>query len=283
MTIIKTAYYLLKFLDKFINIFSKKFQFLLLLKEFIEGKSYKSLNILNRKSFFFIPNKAVNLRVKRIFQKEPETIAWINSFKNTSDNIFWDIGANIGLFSIYCAIKNNKIKVYSFEPCFSNLRVLSRNISINNLQKNIAINPIALTNVENKFAMFLESRFQEGSSEHSIYNSPPPPPSENVNSYRIFCTNINYFLLNKIMKIPNYIKIDVDGIEHLILEGFGRFLKNKRIKSISIEVNEDLPQHRNIKKILLNSNFELVRPYLLQEENYRENNYKIKNLIFKKL
>jgi hypothetical protein len=85
------------------------------------------------------------------------------------------------------------------------------------------------------------------------------------------------------MKIPNYIKIDVDGIEHLILEGFGRFLKNKRIKSISIEVNEDLPQHRNIKKILLNSNFELVRPYLLQEENYRENNYKIKNLIFKKL
>jgi hypothetical protein len=44
-----------------------------------------------------------------------------------------------------------------------------------------------------------------------------------------------------------------------------------------------LPQHRNIKKILLNSNFELVRPYLLQEENYRENNYKIKNLIFKKL
>jgi hypothetical protein len=58
---------------------------------------------------------------------------------------------------------------------------------------------------------------------------------------------------------------------------------NAAIKSISIEVNEDLPQHRNIKKILLNSNFELVRPYLLQEENYRENNYKIKNLIFKKL
>ena len=85
------------------------------------------------------------------------------------------------------------------------------------------------------------------------------------------------------MKIPNYIKIDVDGIEHLILEGFGRFLKNKRIKSISVEVNEDLPQHRNIKKILLNSNFELVRPYHLQKENYRKNNYKIKNLIFKKL
>jgi FkbM family methyltransferase len=266
MTIIKTSYYFLKFLDKFINIFSKKFQFLLLLKEFIESKSYKSLNVLNRKIFFFIPNKAVNLRVKRIFKKEPETIAWINSFKNTSDNIFWDIGANIGLFSIYCAIKNNKIKIFSFEPCTSNLRVLSRNISINNLQKNIAINPIALTNVENKFAIFLESRFQEGSSMHSLNKN-----SKNFNSYRIFCTNINYLLLNKIMKIPNYVKIDVDGIEHLILEGFGKFLKNKLIKSISVEVNEDLPEQcKKVKKILLNNNFQLIRPYPLREKNYEE-------------
>ena len=44
---------------------------------------------------------------------------------------------------------------------------------------------------------------------------------------------------NKLLEIPNYIKIDVDGIEHLILEGAGNYLKSKKIKSLSIEINEN--------------------------------------------
>ena len=31
---------------------------------------------------------------------------------------------------------------------------------------------------------------------------------------------------NKILEISDYIKIDIDGIEHLILEGGDRYLKN---------------------------------------------------------
>ena len=43
----------------------------------------------------------------------------------------------------------------------------------------------------------------------------------------------------KLLRIPepNYIKMDVDGIEHLILKGAGSILKN--VKSILIEINED--------------------------------------------
>ena len=37
--------------------------------------------------------------------------------------------------------------------------------------------------------------------------------------YNLLGTTINYFLENSILDIPDYIKIDVDGIEHLILEG----------------------------------------------------------------
>ena len=42
-------------------------------------------------------------RVDRILSKEPETIEWINSFEN--DSIFFDIGANIGIYTLYSAIK----------------------------------------------------------------------------------------------------------------------------------------------------------------------------------
>ena len=53
----------------------------------------------------------------------------------------------------------------------------------------------------------------------------------------ILGTSINYLLENKILEIPDYIKIDVDGIEHLILEGGNKFLNNQKIKSLSIEIN----------------------------------------------
>ena len=39
---------------------------------------------------------------------------------------------------------------------------------------------------------------------------------------------------HKILDVPNYIKIDVDGIEHLILEGADRYLGDDKLKSLSI-------------------------------------------------
>ena len=55
-----------------------------------------------------------------------------------------------------------------------------------------------------------------------------------INQYKIFGNSINYLLENQILEIPTYIKLDVDGIEHLILKGADAFLNHKKIKSISI-------------------------------------------------
>ena len=56
--------------------------------------------------------------------------------------------------------------------------------------------------------------------------------------YSLFGTTINYLIKNSILQTPDYIKIDVDGIEHLILEGGSQYLEDKKIKSLLIEVNE---------------------------------------------
>ena len=61
------------------------------------------------------------------------------------------------------------------------------------------------------------------------------------NQYKIFGTSINYLLTEKILEIPNYIKIDVDGLEHLILEGANKFLKNEELKEISVVYLGGLP------------------------------------------
>ena len=56
------------------------------------------------------------------------------------------------------------------------------------------------------------------------------------------------------MPKPDYIKIDVDGIEHLILEGIANTFQN--VKSILVEVNDKFEkQNKNVKKILENNGF----------------------------
>ena len=72
---------------------------------------------------------------------------------------------------------------------------------------------------------------------------------------------------NKILEIPDYIKIDVDGIEYLILEGGNKVLGNKKIKSFSIEINDNLKeQQAKILKIMNEFGFKIL---------HKKNNEKI--------
>ena len=82
---------------------------------------------------------------------------------------------------------------------------------------------------------------------------------ESEMKYTILGTSINYLLENKILEIPDYIKIDVDGIEHLILEGGNKFLNSQKIKSLSIEINENFKnQFEMIIKIMEENNFKIL-------------------------
>ena len=251
---------ILSFLDKIFNIITKR-SILVWFKEFIQNESYKKIQILNQKINFFIPNQLVEWRVDTFHTKEPETLEWIDTFDKSGDFIFWDIGANIGLYSIYNSLKHKKSQTISFEPSTSNLRVLSRNISINNLFDRIKIFTVPLTKGENKFLIMKEGEFQEGGALNSFgenfdFEGKKFLPKMN---YQIYGTNINYLIGNKILDIPDYIKIDVDGIEHLILEGGNKYLSNKKIKSLSIEINENFTkQHEKVIEIMKKNDFKIL-------------------------
>ena len=243
---------------KILEIISNR-SILLRFKEFVENKCYLKKNISNKKISFFTPSELIKWRVKTILDKEPETISWINEFKERS--IFWDLGANVGLYSIYAASKRKRIKVFSFEPSSSNLRTLSRNISINNLQNKINIVPFALSKNKNKFLLLKESSFNEGGALNSFgvnYNF-SGKKFFSKNSYNTFGTSLDNLIKLKILKVPNYIKIDVDGIEDLILAGAKNLLLNKKIKSILIEINDKFKvQKKEILKIMKKNKFQLI-------------------------
>lgn len=245
--------------------FFTKRNFRFFLYEYLRESSYTNI-IFDKLSFqLFNPSHISKWRSDTFSVKEPETISWIDNFDlNEEKAIFWDIGANVGLYSIYSAKKYQNLQVVSFEPSTQNLSILSRNISINNLQEKISICPFALTNEENKFLEFKESSLIEGSAlsafgvdfdqENNLFKS--------KSIYKTFGTSINYLIDNEILDLPDFIKIDVDGIEHFILEGANKYLLNKKIKSILIESNEDFRhQNESIKNLLLASNFELYKKF----------------------
>ncbi len=253
-------YKILSFID-FIFMAIFKRSFMSHIKDFQHKNSYKKLEILKQTVNFFAPNKVVEWRIDTFYSKEPETLDWINSFENNEKTIFWDIGANIGLYSIYNALKNDKSTTYAFEPSTSNLRVLSRNISINNLEQKIKIFTNPLTDKSNKFLLMQENDFYEGGALNTF--------GENFNyegkkknfkmKYSLMGVSINHILNNQILSVPTHIKIDVDGIEHLILEGANEFLKDEKLKTISVEINENFKdQYDKIFKIMKNNNFRLL-------------------------
>jgi len=262
----KFAFFFFKFIVFLNFLFFKitKRNFLFYLKQILRENSYQTIKILGQNISFFVPNNLTKWRVETFFSKEPETLDWIDNFENEREGkkiIFWDIGGNIGLYSIYAALKHQNIDVTTFEPSTSNLQTLSRNISINKLNEKIKIFQLPLTNKDNSFLMMKESQFEEGGALNVFGENFDFEGNKFIdkNSYKIYGTSINYLLDNKILETPDHIKIDVDGIEHLILLGAEKHLQNTNIKSLSIEINDQFTeQHDLILNLMKINNFKIL-------------------------
>ena len=249
-----------------INLFNNLLKFFSrknLIYHIAKGLEKNYYNEIKTKEFsikYYAPSLIVKWRFDTILSKEPETIHWINTFDNSKEFIFWDIGANVGLYSLYAAKKHNNSKVIAFEPSTSNLRVLSRNISLNNLYKRIKINQLPAFDKDLAFNSMKERSFVEGGALNAFSVDYDYDGKKFLfeNNYHIIGSSIDFLVKNKVLKAPNYIKIDVDGIEHLILSGAQDLLESKNIKSICIELNEKFPeQFDKCLKILNEKNFVL--------------------------
>ena len=215
----------------------------------------KSIKKGDIKLSFFIPNEINFHRADTFFNKEPDTLNWIDNFKKNS--VFYDIGANIGLYSCYAG-KRKDCNIYSFEPSYFNLELLSKNIYLNNLSKKIKIIPIALSS-ENKVSEFNLSTIEWGGALSTFDKKFTYDGSklDSTFNYLTISTTLDECLNYLKFPQPNYIKIDVDGIEHLILAASTKILQNTQ--SVLIEINENfLENKKQCESILKESGLQFV-------------------------
>ena len=246
----KTIFFIIKIIYK-----TKIGQFVAEKILYLSMSNVKEITYNNCSLKFISLNWITRFRINTFATKEPETLNWIDSFKE--DSVFWDIGANIGLYSCYAAKYMNCI-VYAFEPSIFNLELLGRNIFLNKLTEKINIIPIPLSEklLENKLNM---STTEWGGGSSTFGQNYTQDGSMLIKKFDYKTIGLSMDQAIKLLNIPkpDYIKMDVDGIEHLIIKGGAETLKS--VKSIIVEVYDNFKlQKEKTNEYLINSGFKLV-------------------------
>lgn len=187
---------------------------------------------------FTVPNMLNHFRAETFSSKEPETLEWIEALPEGS--VLWDIGANVGLYSCYAA-KKRHCRVYAFEPSVFNLELLARNIHVNRLVDYVTIVPLPLSDGVRESTLNMTSTDWGGalSSFGELYGD-DGKMMKKVFDFQTLGISMDAVVDMLEIPLPMNIKMDVDGIEHLILKSGKNILQ--QVQSVIIEVNEDFAE-----------------------------------------
>lgn len=215
-------------------------------------------------------------------KKEPETVKWIESFRE--NDIFFDVGANIGAYSLVAAkFFNKKIRVYAFEPAFQNYSQLCKNIITNRCDDCITPLQLALSD-ETKVDCFNYVDITPGSAHHTLGE---PVLYDDSSFNPCFRQSVLSFCIDDLVSIfkiprPNHIKIDVDGYEKQILIGAKNTLTSPDVQTVLVEIDELKKKDHEISALLSEYGFRLKSRNKYSYEKMDESKYLFCNYIFER-
>lgn len=221
-------------------------------------------------------------RAKTSLTKEANTIEWINSFNYNSK--FLDVGAHMGIFSIYAAVYKN-CKVTAVEPCLANLSTLNYNVILNKVFDIVFICPNAISNITqiDKFYVSLGNDKNFRDLAAGFPKKPIATRGEAIpNAYSHAANLITIDELNSKFGPYENIKIDIDGNEKDLILGANNTFKSQNLKSVLIELNEKDKNFSSIIEYFKNNKF-ILNEYLTKKSYVStKRSSKIYNLIFDK-
>jgi FkbM family methyltransferase len=185
---------------------------------------------------------------------EPNETDFIRSYVKPGMKIC-DIGANVGYFSlIFAGLAGNSGRVFAFEPVFETYAKLSAAISRNHLENIITPYNVALSNREGESHIEYEPDGFNIGAAHLETNGPTGP---GLVREKISTKKLDDVLDGQAI---DFVKIDVEGAEHLVLQGAQATLQ-RTSPAIMIEFND--AQLRQVSGI---DAYELA--YILEHSGY---------------
>jgi FkbM family methyltransferase len=251
-----------------------------ILKIFITKKIFFSIQhnftpiVLNSGIKFYGLFSVPYSRGKTLLSKEPDMIAFIEDYVKD-----YDIGANIGVFSMFSALKKNA-NVFAFEPESSNYFMLNKNISLNNLQEKVFAFNIAINNIDEFSFLNLKENIIPGKSGNTFKEELNQDHEHFTPHFKqgVFGISLDNFVYKYNNPCPNHIKIDVDGNEYKVINGMKRVLNDSNLKTLAIEINTRIKRDDDLLKVIKDCNFIKVDGY----QNKKNEQIGIINYFFKK-
>jgi len=155
--------------------------------------------------------------------------------KDTAQPVFFDIGANVGNYSLELRKNFKNAVIFSFEPVKSTFEKLCVNTSKSNINSNnIGFSDKkgtgTLFNIAGSTDTEIASVYKEVFSEIFKIDSEIAPIEFKMDTIDGFCVSNH-------IEIIDFLKIDVEGHELAVLRGAKEMLENARIRFIQFEFN----------------------------------------------
>jgi FkbM family methyltransferase len=196
---------------------------------------------------FVLLGKTSAGRAMTVLTKQPATIAWINSFEPAS--VFWDIGASVGVFSLYAALATDT-HVVAFEPAAVNYYLLSANCEANKLQDRVDCLLVGV-GARRAIARLEVSQFRPARS--FSFRGKRAEPHEGRQAAVVL--SIDELVEDYGLACPNYIKIDAPGASEGIIAGAAHTFRRPDVRQIHLEVRDTSKGAQRILEMLKQSGF----------------------------
>lgn len=227
-----------------------------------------------------ISNELSAWRSKTFYSKEPETLKWLEFFAVINHNyeILIDVGANIGIYTLYWLHFPNT-RAIVIEPFDENIRLLSKNIRMNNFMTRVDIisNPLSSQNTLDWSTI---NDIRPGGSGYKLSLNDNLNQS---NSIKVETLTLDSILGGK--KSKYILKIDTDGADFDILKGAELALKDGKIVSILIESSEEdqkfIESYLKSFNLIADSRFNLIDEH--SDTRRKINGKKERNRVYSKI
>jgi FkbM family methyltransferase len=202
---------------------------------------------------FYAPTRRALHYPWKFFDDEPDTLAWIDRFPDHA--VLWDVGANIGQFALYAALRP-EVRVLAFEPGAASYAVLNRNIEINRMDGRVRAYPIALSDRTALDTLNMATT-EAGSSMHAFGTTVDCFDRDIAVAFRQAAIGMSADDFQRMFAapLPTHLKIDVDSIEVAIIRGAKAILGTSMVQSVWIEVVGTDERNREIVDALARHGF----------------------------
>jgi len=185
---------------------------------------------------FYCGGELAHYRAETLLTKEPYMIEWIDGFG--PEDVFLDIGANIGVYSIYASVVRGS-RVISIEPSTENYANLCRNIRENNVGHLVYPFCIAANDCEETKTLYMHSGGLKSGGSGVVFGTEKLTDDQSLETQSTQ-HSVGFSMDNLIktfdLPFPTKLKMDVIGTQGKVISGARSLLNDSRIRSIFLEI-----------------------------------------------